>query len=209
MFERYTESARRTLFFARYEASELGSISIEPEHLLLGLLRDSRALSTLTQVSPEALRHEITKSVVVKAKLSTSVEIPFTNASKQVLQFAAEEADALRHDYIGTEHLLLGLLREEQSAAAAVLATQGVRLRDVRQAVKKLPGPLETAPQAGTHDEVGFEVAPPAGLQDAVNGIKRLVADLARAPRASREARDLVTRIQAALDALLNDSGLR
>jgi ATP-dependent Clp protease ATP-binding subunit ClpC len=208
MFERYTESARRTLFFARYEASELGSMSIDPEHLLLGLLRDSRALSTLTQVSPEGLRQEIEKAVVCKEKLSTSVEIPFTNASMRVLQFAADEADALRHDYIGTEHLLLGLLREEQSAAAAALAAHGVRLRDVREAVKKLPGRLEAAPQAGVQDEVGFEVAPP-GLQDTVDGIKSLVADLARAPRDSREARDLVTRIQAALDALLNDSGLR
>src|SRR5881392_2323173 len=97
MFERYTESARRSLFFARYEASQLGSISIEPEHLLLGLVRDSRALSTLTHISPEELRQEIEKAVVFKEKLSTSVEIPFAIASKRVLQFAAEEAKTLGH----------------------------------------------------------------------------------------------------------------
>jgi ATP-dependent Clp protease ATP-binding subunit ClpC len=195
MFDRYTESARRSLFFARYEASRLGSVSIDPEHLLLGLLRDSRALSTLTAVSPEGLRQEIEKAVVFKEKLSTSVEIPFTEASKRVLQFAADEADALRHTYIGTEHLLLGLLGEEHSAAAAALAAHGVRLSDVRQAVEKLPGRLEAAPQTG--------------MPEAIDAIKRWVVELARAPRDSREARDLVTRIHAALDALLNDSGLR
>src|SRR5439155_932686 len=141
MFERYTESARRSLFFARYEASQLGSISIEPEHLLLGLLRESRTISTLMPVSLEVVRQEIEKSVVFREKLSTSVEIPFTDASKWVLQFAADEADALRHKHIGTEHLLLGLLREDHSAAAAALAAHGVRLNEVRHKVEKLPEP--------------------------------------------------------------------
>jgi ATP-dependent Clp protease ATP-binding subunit ClpC len=203
MFERYTESARRALFFSRYEASQLGSISIDPEHLLLGLLRDSRALSALTRVSPEGLRQEIEKAVVFKEKLSTSVEIPFTDASKRVLQFAAEEADGLRHQHIGTEHLLLGLLREEHSAAAAALVAHGVRLSDVRQGVENLPAPLDASPQAGTTMAVGLK------METEIDGIKSLVAELARAPRDSHEAGDLVTRIHAALDALLNDSRLR
>ena len=197
MFERYTESARRSLFFARYEASQLGSISIGPEHLLLGLLRDSRALSALTPVSPEGLRAEVEKAIVFKEKISTSVEIPFTDASKRVLQFAAEEADALRHNHIGTEHLLLGLLREEDSAAATALAAHGVRLGDVRRTVEKLPAPLEAFPEATIQ----------AGMM--IEAIKNLVAELARAPRDSREARDQVARIHAMLDALLKDSGLR
>jgi ATP-dependent Clp protease ATP-binding subunit ClpC len=197
MFERYTESARRALFFARYESSQLGSISIEPEHLLLGLLRDSRAVSTLTQVSVEELRKDIEKSVVFTEKISTSVEIPFSEAAKHVLQFAAQEADALRHKHIGTEHLLLGLLREEHSAAASALAARGVRLSDVRHKVEKLPGPLEASPEAGIQIEM------------TIDGIKSLVAELARAPRDSREASELVARIHALLDALLNDSGLR
>jgi ATP-dependent Clp protease ATP-binding subunit ClpC len=195
MFERYTESARRSLFFARYEASQLGSISIEPEHLLLGLLRDSRAMSALMLVSLGGLRHEIEKGVVFTAKISTSVEMPFSAATKRVLELAAEEANALRHAHIGTEHLLLGLLREPHSPAAAALSTRGVRLGDVRHRVEILPGPLEASPQTG--------------IQIAIDGIKMLVADLARAPRDSPEARQLVTRIHAILDALLKGDGIR
>ena len=195
MFERYTESARRALFFARYESSELGSLSIEPEHLLLGLLRDKRAISTLVPVSLEGLKEEIEKSVAFREKISTSVEIPFSEPAKQVLQFAAEEADGLHHTHLGTEHMLLGLLREEQSAAARALAARGVRLADVRDTVERLPKRLE--------------LSPPSGVQMAIDAIKSLVADLARAPRDSPEARELVTKIHAVLDGLLNDSGIR
>ena len=197
MFERYTESARRTLFFARYEASQLGSISIEPEHLLLGLLRDNRAISTIVPASLDALRQEIEKSVVFKGKISTSVEIPFSESSKRVLQFAAQEADALKHRHIGTEHLLLGLLREEHSAAATVLGARGVRLSDVREKVSRLPAPLGSSPDAAIQIEM------------TIVAIKSLVAELAGAPRDSAEASALVTRIHALLDALLGDSGLR
>jgi ATP-dependent Clp protease ATP-binding subunit ClpC len=197
MFERYTESARRSLFFARYDSSQLGSLSIEPEHLLLGLLRESRAMSALVPVSLERLREQIEKGVVFTAKVSTSVEIPFSPATKRALEFAAEEANALRHKHIGTEHLLLGLLREEHSAAAAALAAHGVRLTDVRQKVEKLPAPLDASPEAGIK------------LEMEIDGIKNLVTNLARAPRDSPDVRALVTRIHAALDALLRDSGLR
>ena len=143
MFERYTDSARRSLFFARYDASQLGSLSIEPEHLLLALLRDSRGMSALAPVSLEGLRQEIAKTVAFSEKLPTSVEIPFSEAAKRVLQFAAEEAEVLRHAHIGTEHLLLGVLREERSAAAAALAARGLRLSDARQRVEQLSEPLD------------------------------------------------------------------
>jgi len=195
MFERYTESARRVLFFSRDEASRLGSISIEPEHLLLGLLRDSEAIAVLATVSLGRLREDTETKVVFRKKLATSVEIPFAAGSKRVLQFAAEEADALLHNHIGAEHLLLGLLREEHSHAAAALGAHGVRLSDVRQAVKTLSG------QPGA--------SPAPGIQMAVEKIRSLVADLAATPRDRPEARELVTRIDAALDALLNDSGIR
>ena len=112
MFERYTERARRVLFFARYEASQLGSISIETEHLLLGLIREGKGLTSRifarSHLSLESIRKEIEGRTVFREKVSTSVEIPFSAETKRVLQFAAEEADRLLHNYIGTEHLLLG-----------------------------------------------------------------------------------------------------
>src|SRR5450830_1894647 len=137
MFERYTERARRVLFFARYEASQLGSISIETEHLLLGLIREGKGLTSRifarSHLSLENIRKEIEGRTVFREKVSTSVEIPFSAETKRVLQFAAEEADRLLHNYIGTEHLLLGILREERSVAASILMEHGMRLNTVRE----------------------------------------------------------------------------
>src|ERR1700688_1066585 len=142
MFERYTERARRVLFFARYEASKLGSISIETEHLLLGLIREGKGLTSRifarSHLSLENIRKEIEGRTVFREKVSTSVEIPFSAETKRVLQFAAEEADRLLHNYIGTEHLLLGILREERCVAASILMEKGVRLNAVREDIVQL-----------------------------------------------------------------------
>src|SRR5512140_2714691 len=142
MFERYTERARRVLFFARYEASQLGSISIETEHLLLGLIREGKRLTSRifarSHLSLENIRKEIEGRTVFREKVSTSVEIPFSAETKRVLQFAAEEADRLLHNYIGTEHLLLGILREERSVAASILMEKGMRLNTVREDIVQL-----------------------------------------------------------------------
>ena len=142
MFERYTERARRVLFFARYEASQLGSISIETEHLLLGLIREGKGLTSRifarSHLSLESIRKEIEGRTVFREKVSTSVEIPFSAETKRVLQFAAEEADRLLHNYIGTEHLLLGILREERSVAATILMEKGMRLNAVREDIVAL-----------------------------------------------------------------------
>ena len=142
MFERYTERARRVLFFARYEASQLGSISIETEHLLLGLIREGKGLTSRifarSNLSLEHIRKQIESRTVFREKVSTSVEIPFSGESKRLLQFAAEEADRLLHNYIGTEHLLLGILREERSVAASILMEKGMRLNSVREHIVAL-----------------------------------------------------------------------
>ena len=142
MFERYTERARRVLFFARYEASQLGSISIETEHLLLGLIREGKGLTSRifarSNLSLENIRKQIEGRTVFREKVSTSVEIPFSGESKRLLQFAAEEADRLLHNYIGTEHLLLGILREERSVAASILKEKGMRLNSVREHIVAL-----------------------------------------------------------------------
>jgi len=142
MFERYTERARRVLFFARYEASQLGSVSIETEHLLLGLIREGKGLTSRifarSHLSLDGIRKDIEGRTVYREKVSTSVEIPFSAETKRVLQYAAEEADRLLHNYIGTEHLLLGLLREERSVAASILVEKGMRLHSVREDIVQL-----------------------------------------------------------------------
>ncbi|MCG6921771.1 MAG: ATP-dependent Clp protease ATP-binding subunit [Acidobacteria bacterium] len=142
MFERYTERARRVIFFARYEASQLGSPSIETEHLLLGLIREGKGLTSRlfskNNVPTEEVRKEIEGRSPYREKVSTSVDIPLSPNSKRVLGFAAEEAERMLHNYIGTEHILLGLLREETSVAATILAERGMRLPAVRDDIKEI-----------------------------------------------------------------------
>ena len=142
MFERYTERARRVLFFARYEASQLGHPSIETEHLLLGLLRENKGITSRIferrHIALEDLRKDIEGRRPYQEKFSTSVEIPFSADTKRVLQFAAEEADRLLHNHIGSEHLVLGLLREEGSVGAAVLMSKGLQLDAVRADIVQL-----------------------------------------------------------------------
>src|SRR3954464_8848106 len=142
MFERYTERAPRVLFFARYEASQLGSISIETEHLLLGLIREGKGLTrrlfARANLSLQSIREQTEGRLTGHEKVSTAVEIPFAADTKRVLQSAADEADRLLHNYIGTEHLLLGILREERSVAAAILMEKGMRLHTVREDIVQL-----------------------------------------------------------------------
>jgi ATP-dependent Clp protease ATP-binding subunit ClpA len=135
MFERYTEGARRVIFFARYEASQYGSPYIETEHVLLGLLRQDKALSArfLRQDAAESIREEIDLRTPKQEKTPTQVDLPLSKESKRVLGYAAEEAEKLKHKHIGTEHLLFGLLREEKSFAAEILREQGLRLSMVRE----------------------------------------------------------------------------
>jgi len=139
MFERYTERARRVIFFARYEASQYGSQTIETEHLLLGLLReDLNVLKGLLIPSPISLpqvRDEIERHMERRKSLSTSIEVPLSIESKRVLNHAAEEADRLGHKHIGTEHLLLGLVRGENSRASVILRHYGADAATIRSKV--------------------------------------------------------------------------
>ena len=142
MFERYTEKARRVIFFGRYEASQFGSQYIETEHLLLGLLREDKALTNRflrAHVVVESIRREIEKNTTIREKVSTSVDLPLSNECKRVLAYAAEEAERLRHKYIGTEHLLLGLLREENCFAQQILKERGIELETIRESLAKVP----------------------------------------------------------------------
>jgi len=154
MFERYTEKARRVIFFARYEASQFGSSYIETEHMLLGLLREDKALTHRFLVSVgsvESIRKQIEAHAATREKVfvSTSVDLPLSNESKRVLAYAAEEAERLAHKHIGTEHLFLGLLREENCFGAELLHERGVKLSAVREELTRVPH--QTAPSSSAH----------------------------------------------------------
>ena len=116
MFERYTQKARRVIFFGRYEASQFGSSYIETEHLLLGLLREDKALTSrlLPADALDAIRAEIQARTPPRQKIPANVDLPLNDECKRVLHSAAKEADRLGHKHIGIEHLLLGMLLERK-----------------------------------------------------------------------------------------------
>jgi hypothetical protein len=144
MFERYTEKARRVIFFARYEASQFGSPYIELEHLLFGLFREDPALISRF-VGPDKIaaeiRTEIESQITRGERISTSVDVPLTHECKKVLTLAAEEADRLSQHYVGTQHLLLGILRLEGSLPARLLQKRGVNLAAIRESLVKTAHP--------------------------------------------------------------------
>ncbi len=140
MFERYTEKARRVIFFARYEASQYGSLVIDTEHILLGLLREDWALMQ-RYVGPiesgTEIRTEVERIIQRGAPIPTSAEVPLSGDSKNILKFAAEEADRLAHRHIGTEHILLAIFRLPTSLAAKVLLARGAKPDTIREQLAK------------------------------------------------------------------------
>mgnify|MGYP001809841301 CR=1 FL=1 len=145
MFEKFTERARKVVHIARQEAERFGHEFIGTEHLLLGLVKEGTGVAANVlenlDVELEKIRIEIEKKVAPSGNtISSSTSLPFTPKAKKVLEFAMEEARNLDHNYIGTEHLLLGLLREQEGMAAQILLELGVKLDDVRAQVMDLLG---------------------------------------------------------------------
>lgn len=142
MFERYSEKARRVIFFARYFAARSGSPEIESERLLIGLLREDKGLGNRFLGSPwvaEEVWKEIQQRKPASEKIPGPVEIPLSATSKRALRFTAEEAELLSSKVIRTEHVLLGLLREEGCLAAEILHEHGVRLTETRAELLRVP----------------------------------------------------------------------
>ncbi|MGH9712074.1 MAG: Clp protease N-terminal domain-containing protein [Candidatus Acidiferrales bacterium] len=138
MFERFTEKARRAIFFARYEASQYGSQYIETEHLLLGILREDRGIVRRllpADCSLDSIRSEIESHIEPRERISNSVEVPLTQECKRILNFAVEEADRLANEQIENDHLLLGILHEQNCAAALILTARGLNLPAAREAL--------------------------------------------------------------------------
>jgi len=157
MFERYTEKARRTIFFARHEASNFGSPFIETEHLLLGLLHEDQALTKRlldSHASLASIRSQIEQHTPAREKISTPLDLPLTQECRRVLTYAAEEASFLSHDHIGTEHLVLGLLREDKSFAAKILTEHGMGLKAMRKELRHTVPPQDL-PKPGPARHIG------------------------------------------------------
>src|SRR5690606_640503 len=152
MFGRYSERAQRVIVLAQEEARRLNYNYVGTEHLLLGLIREgtgiaSKALQSLG-INLDQVRGEVEK-VIGRGSGAISGEIGYTpRAKKVVMELAPEEARLLGHNYVGTEHILLGLIREGEGVAARVLENMGADLEKVRQQVIKLlgGGPVPAAP---------------------------------------------------------------
>jgi ATP-dependent Clp protease ATP-binding subunit ClpA len=147
VFERFTERARQVVVFAQDEARSLKHNYIGTEHLLLGLLREEEGIGGRVLesfgIAIEAVRGEVAR-IIGEGDEVTSGEIPFTPRAKKVLELSMREALSLGHNYIGTEHILLGLARENEGVAGQILTDQGVTARDVAAKTIELIGGAET-----------------------------------------------------------------
>jgi ATP-dependent Clp protease ATP-binding subunit ClpC len=141
MFERFTDRARRVVVLSQEEARILNHDYIGTEHLLLGLIREGHGLAAKAMeplgISLDSVRQQV-EETVSRGQQAPSGHIPFTPQAKNVLRLALSESMALDHHYIGTEHILLGLMREGDGVAAQVLAELGADLDQVRQQVRQL-----------------------------------------------------------------------
>ncbi len=194
MFERFTERARKVIILAREEAIRLGHNFVGTEHLLLGLAREGDGLAVAIlkklNVNLSTLKGEVEKIVSVGSQVSPAGEVPFTPQAKKVLEFAISEARSMGHNYIGTEHLLLGLIREGEGIASLVLRDFGVTIPAAKAQAQELLGEQATR-GTGTGrtpalDEFGLDLTDMArqGKLDPVIGraeeIERVIQILSR-----------------------------
>jgi ATP-dependent Clp protease ATP-binding subunit ClpA len=158
MFERFTERARKSVVLAQEEARHFNHNYIGAEHLLLGLLRQDEGIAAQALVSLNVTLDEAREqlgSIVGYGKEGTGPEAPFTPRSKKVLELALRESMQLGHNYIGTEHLLLGLVRESQGVANEMLSNLGVEADEVREQVIRLLGGEPSGGRVGARREAG------------------------------------------------------
>ncbi|MEE9260408.1 MAG: Clp protease N-terminal domain-containing protein, partial [Candidatus Scalindua sediminis] len=144
MFDKFTDRARKVMALAREEAKRFNHEYIGTEHILLGLVKEGSGVAANVlqnlDIDLKKIRLEIEKIVQTGPDLVSVGQLPFTPRVKKVLEYAIEEARAMGHNYIGTEHQLLGLLREQEGVAAQVLLNLGVKLEDVREEIIELLG---------------------------------------------------------------------
>ncbi|MCC6740807.1 MAG: ATP-dependent Clp protease ATP-binding subunit [Planctomycetia bacterium] len=155
MFDKFTDRARKVMSLARQEAQRFNHEYIGTEHILLGLVQEGSGIAAKVlrnlDIDLKKIRQEVEKLIPHGPPTVTMGQLPFTPRAKRVLELAQEEATALGHDYIGTEHLVLGLLKENEGVAAQVLINLGLKLEDVREEV------LEVLNVDMPHDQEGGE----------------------------------------------------
>src|SRR5438874_4566196 len=146
MYERFTDRARKVMQLANQEAQRLNHEYIGTEHILLGLVKEGSGVAANVlknlDIDLRKIRLEIEKIVQSGPDMVTMGKLPQTPRAKKVIEYSIEEARNLNHNYVGTEHLLLGLLREQEGVAAQVLMNLGLKLEDVRKEVLHLLGLL-------------------------------------------------------------------
>jgi ATP-dependent Clp protease ATP-binding subunit ClpC len=169
VFERFTDRARKVVVFTQEEATLLGHNLIGTEHILLGLIREgdgiaARALESL-DISLEAVRHEI-EEIVGRGEAASTSHIPFSPRAREVLELSLREALQLGHNFIGTEHLLLGLIREREGVAVQVLQSLGVEPDRIRlNVIQRLYGyPAGLPGQRPWVGSMRLEVRPDASV---------------------------------------------
>jgi hypothetical protein len=187
VFERFTDRARRVVVLAQEEARLLNHNYIGTEHLLLGLIHEGEGVAAQTlgslDVALETVRARV-EAIIGEGGRSPSGHIPFTPRAKKVLELALREALQLGHNFIGTEHLLLGLIREGEGVGAQVLAELGVDLRRVRDHVVQIVG----AEGAERLESEGIDVSAGGGQEVLVNSLMEEVRRLRRDVDRLREA---------------------
>lgn len=149
MFERFTPTARRAVFYSSEEAAQFGSPYIETEHLLLGVLRADSSLVETFGLHPDAIRATVNNLTLGEDRADASVNVPLTPESAHALRIAAEEADSLGQQLINAGHLLLGLLQEKKSLAAELLREGGLKPESVRRRLANDSG-YRSGPLAST-----------------------------------------------------------
>ena len=174
MFERLTDRARKVMALANQEAQRLNHEYIGTEHILLGLVKEGSGVGANVlknlDIDLRKVRLEVEKLVKSGPEMVTMGKLPQTPRAKKVIEYAIEEARNLNHNYVGTEHLLLGLLREHDGVAAQVLMNLGLKLEEVREEVLNLLGAgveSEEAPPSSEPQEPPSMGAPPSGSDSA------------------------------------------
>jgi ATP-dependent Clp protease ATP-binding subunit ClpC len=163
MFERFTERARKVVFLAQQEAARLGHNVVGTEHLLLGLVAEGEGIAAkaleVSNIDLKTIRAEVEK-IIGSGEANPFGEIPFTPRAKRVLELAVEEGRQLGHNYVGTEHILLGLIREGEGVAAQVLRNLGAELDTVRKQVTGLLGGAAKTTASQPHANRGNSKTP-------------------------------------------------
>lgn len=184
MFNKFTERAKKVILLAKEEAKRFNHDYIGTEHILLGLVREGEGVAAAVLhnlgLNSEVIRLEIEKVVQPGASIMISGDVPFTPKAKKVIELAMDEARSLGHSYVGTEHILLGLIREGEGVASVVLINLGLDLNKVRSEIMELLGPaIEPAPEGGA-SSVGQQTAQKVSKTPALDSFGRDLTKLAR-----------------------------